>query len=67
MAIDTRAKRLSMMNFVTEAVISDLLPDPDGTIDTGDKQTFLNKYSGIIFAGAPAAERTPTLLLLGVG
>lgn len=52
MALDTRVKRLSMMNYVSKG----LLPDPTGSFDQGDRQTLLNMYSGILFAGGPADE-----------
>ncbi len=49
MAIDTKSKRFSMMNMGSPAVVQPM-PDPDGTIDQGDRQHFLGLYSGI-FAG----------------
>jgi hypothetical protein len=49
-ALDTRVKRLSMLNYI---VPQSLLPDPSGSFDQGDRQTLLDKYSGILFAGAP--------------
>lgn len=44
MALDTAAKRFSMMGFnnpIYKIVI------PDGSIDQGDRQTYLDLYSGI--------------------
>ena len=43
MAVDTRAKRLSMLNFGGGG----LLPDPSGTVDAAARATLLNLYSGI--------------------
>ena len=47
MAIDTRVRRFSMMNFRTPFVYP--IHHPDGVIDLEDKQHLLNKYSGIAF------------------
>jgi hypothetical protein len=47
MAIDTAAKRASMLNFGND----DLLPVPSGTFDQGDRQTFLSLYSGLLVSG----------------
>lgn len=54
MSVDTRAKRLSMLNFGSDV----LLPDPSGTVDQAARQTFLNMYSGILFT-LPSAITTP--------
>lgn len=43
MSIDTLAKRNSVL-----IVSTDLLPIPDGAIDSGDRQTLLKRYSGIL-------------------
>ncbi len=46
MAVDTRAKRLSMLNMGT----GDLLPDPNTSgVDQSERQTFLDSYSGILW------------------
>jgi len=47
MAVDTKEKRLSMMNFATGGDIT--LPEADGAIDNDDKQHLLECYSGIAF------------------
>lgn len=52
MAVDTKAKRFSMLNF--GSISTDLLPDPDGTIGQADRQHLLDLYGGIL-AAAPAA------------
>ena len=44
MAIDTAQKRASMLNFSS----GDLLPIVSGSFDQGDRQTFLDLYSGIL-------------------
>jgi len=50
MAIDTTEKKLSLMTFGDPT--PETLPFADGSLDVGDKQHFLNLYSGIT-AGAP--------------
>ena len=55
MAIDTAAKRFSIMNLGFTPHLLVLMP-PDGTIGQGDKQHFLDLYSGIVFAGGAAPE-----------
>ena len=50
---NTKDKRFSMLNFGT-GTTPHLLPDPDGTFDLGDKQHFLDCYSGIAFASGGA-------------
>ena len=51
MAVDSRAKRLSFLNFGDGNNLY-LLPDPDGTIDAADRLTLLDLYGGIA-AGTP--------------
>ena len=48
MAVDTAAKRYSMLNFGDGGTLV-LLPAPDGTVATADKQHLLDCYSGIAF------------------
>lgn len=50
MAIDTKAKRFSMMNMGHPGATI-ILPAPDGTIDAGDRAHLLGLYSGITLAG----------------
>jgi hypothetical protein len=45
MAIDSKAKRFSMLNFGEACA---LLPDPDGSFDQADRQHWLGLYSGIL-------------------
>lgn len=56
MAIDTAAKRYSMMNFGRNPVIPMIIPD--GTIGAPDRSHFLNLYSGI----ALGAETAPVFV-----
>lgn len=53
MAIDSKSKRFSMLNF--GSISTDLLPNPDGTIDQGDRQHLLDLYSGVL-AGVALAD-----------
>ena len=45
MAVDTKKKRLSMIGF-GDGVILHTLPEPDGTIDPGDRLHLLGLFSG---------------------
>ena len=54
MAIDTRHKRFSMMNFVGGEDI--MLFEPDGSVDLDDRQHLLDCYSGIAFAGVSRVD-----------
>lgn len=54
MAVDTKAKRFSMLNF--GSVSTDLLPDPDAAMGQGDRQHLLDLYSGVL-AGAPVGAQ----------
>ena len=64
MAVDTRNKRFSMMEF--DSPISEMMPNPDGTITNLDRQMFLGKYLGIAFNN-PTITFVLRLPLLGVG
>ena len=44
MAIDSKAKRFSMMNFGKRFIV---LPPPTGTVDAAARATLLGMYSGI--------------------
>ena len=46
MAVDTKQKRQSALNFLRSFSLR--LQFPDGTIDQGDRQTSLISYSGIL-------------------
>ncbi len=61
MAVDTRAKRLSMLNMGT----GDLLPDPNVSgVDQSERQTFLDSYSGILWtAVGPVLDNAKFSLL----
>lgn len=54
MAIDSREKRFSMLNFGDGTHIHATF-EADGAVDLDDKQHLLDCYSGIAFSGAPAA------------
>lgn len=56
MAVDTPAKRLSMLGFGSE-VVSDSLIFPDGDIDQGDRQALLWGYSGLLWDEPATAYR----------
>lgn len=47
MAIDTRDKRMSMLNWHGQ---SRSMFEPDGSIDQNDKQTRMSRYGGILWA-----------------
>lgn len=50
MAIDTRAKRFSMLNFSEGDC---LLPDADGSFDSADRAFLLGLYAGISLSAVP--------------
>lgn len=49
MAIDTAAKRFSMMSFGKPFL---RLVPPDGSIDQGDRQTYAGLYGGVLAAAS---------------
>lgn len=51
MAVDTREKRFSMLNFGDGTNIHALF-EADGSVDLDDRQHLLDCYSGIAFASA---------------
>ena len=53
MAIDTRQKRFSMLNFSWVPPVA--LFEADGTVDADDRAHLLNLYSGIALA-SPAGQ-----------
>lgn len=55
MAIDTKAKRYSMLNWASGPSIVKPAFDPDASVDAGDRYHVLNLYSGISL-GAPVEE-----------
>ncbi|MEE9584777.1 MAG: hypothetical protein V3W51_04770 [Candidatus Brocadiales bacterium] len=54
MAVDSRQKRFSMLNFGDGTHIHATF-EADGAVDLDDRQHLLDCYSGIAF-GAPAAQ-----------
>lgn len=67
MAIDTKEKRLSMINF-GDGALEHLLFEADGAVDLDDRQHLLGCYGGVAFApptfGGPV---TGSLALMGIG
>lgn len=59
MAIDSATKRFSILDFGIGGI-----PIPDGSFDQGDRQTFLDGYSGILYG--TAVPVTPPSLNLDV-
>ena len=53
MAIDSKAKRFSMMGLGSPS--SRTLPPPDGSINAADRAHFLGLYSGIALSNPSAA------------
>lgn len=51
MPIDSRDKRMSMLNWHGQ---SRFMFEPDGTIDQNDKQTRMNRYGGILWTALTA-------------
>ena len=66
MAVDTREKRFSMLNFGDGTHIQATF-EADGSVDLDDRQHLLDCYSGIAFAGAAPPSDRIMLPLLGVG
>lgn len=60
MAIDTREKRFSMLNFGDGAHIHATF-EADGTVDGDDKQHLLDCYSGIAFAADVTVTPSPAI------
>jgi len=54
MAIDTKTKRLSMINF--GSISTDTLPEPDASIDEGGRLHLLDLFSGNADAPTAAAH-----------
>jgi hypothetical protein len=66
MAIDTRQKRFSMLNFSWVPPVA--LFEADGSVDADDRAHLLNLYSGITLENpTPPSGQRSRLLLLGVG
>ena len=62
MAIDTLAKRASVLN-----IASLQLPIPDGTISQGDRQSLLRAYTGILAGAAVAVKNVWNKLSIRLG
>ena len=66
MAIDSKAKRFSMMALRCQALRGIALPlfPPDGNIDLGDRQHMLGCYTGVEFhRHVPAVAKTPDVAM----
>lgn len=63
MAVDTAAKRMSLVGYGMPFRLA--LPAPDGTLDQGDRQHLAGLYCGIL-AGAAVVVVTPSIRLTGV-
>lgn len=57
MAVDTRAKRFSMLNF-GDGALNHVLFDVDGTVEAGDRAHMLGLYSGIALDAPDDAAAT---------
>ncbi len=59
MAITTKTRRLSIINF--GSIWTDTMPDPDATIDVGDRLHFLYLYNGTagVAGGPPSGGGMP--------
>ena len=55
MAIDTREKRMSMLNF-GDGSHGHVTFEADGSVDLDDRQHLLDRYSGIAFASAAVGQ-----------
>ena len=64
MAIDTREKRMSMLNF-GDGSHSHVSFEANGTVDLDDRQHLLDCYSGIAFLGGVVGNRARIIFLTG--
>jgi hypothetical protein len=62
MAIDTLAKRASVLN-----IASLQLPIPDGTISQGDRQSLLRVYTGILAGAAVIVKKISQRISIMIG
>lgn len=62
---DSKQKRFSGMGMGCDE--APLLPDTDGSFAQGDRQHFLDLYSGILADSPVVSTLVPRLCLLGVG
>jgi hypothetical protein len=67
MAIDTRAKRFSMMTFAMHASQGTTMPlfEADGAVDQDDRQHLLGMYGGVAWAGGAPPPTGQLLQLAG--
>lgn len=64
MAVDTQAKRRSIVNL--GCPWRGVLPIPDGTIGQGDRQTLLGLYSGILWQSISIAPSEAVIAVASV-
>ena len=64
MAVDTAAKRFSMMNLSDGVAVPFL---PDGTVEAGDRAHLLELYSGALSGGGAPDTGRSSILQLGGG
>ncbi len=67
MAVDTRQKRFSIMNFATRQTHVYPLFEADGSVDLDDRQHLLDCYSGIAFDNPAAVNVGPYYYLMYLG
>lgn len=67
MAVDTRQKRFSMLNFVAQQMHVYPLFEADGSVDLDDRQHLLDKYSGIAFDNPASINVGPYYYLMYLG
>lgn len=63
MAVDTREKRMSMLN-LAEGSYSHVGFEADGAVDLDDRQHLLDCYSGIAFGAPSGANAMPMAIHL---
>ena len=66
MAIDTKAKRMSML-YVASPIVWGAHFEVDGAVDADDRMHLLHIYGGLFDTGAAAAGSTSQLMLMGLG
>ena len=65
MAVDTREKRMSMLNFA-EGSYAHVGFEADAAVDLDDRQHLLDCYSGIAFSAAVTVERERNALVFAL-
>ena len=65
MALDTRAKRISVLDW--DSPSSEGMPIPDGSFSLADRQNLLNSPSGLLWAEPAMLESSAGGIKLGMG